>query len=211
MPKKKGGKKDSITGMRIGNGLTILSDKTYAHDSPEIEKLVSESDATYSPDGGTEWEFEFSKKAIIISSKTTNQLTIQGQEQTTPNWSRRTVGIGKFKADKNGMLKKATIKESSDWNWHPEKLPTTTHGGSPASDLIMGFKNKSKLTAQKIEIYPIGIVIALTAAPASYEYDSMIDASLASQYNTFDEFKSLKSSKYFENGWWDNPIETNLI
>ena len=200
MPKKKGGKKDSITGMRIGNGLTILSDKTYTHDSPEIEKLVGESDATYSPDGGTEWEFEFSKKAIIISSKTTNQLTIRGQEQATPNWSRRTVGTGKFKAGKDGMLKKATIKESCDWNWYPEKLPTTTHGGSPASDLIMGFSNKSKLTAQKIEIYPISIVIALTAAPASYEYNSRIQASLASQYNTFDEFKSLKSSKYFENG-----------
>ena len=211
MPKKKGGKRDSITGMRIGNGLTIFSDKTYAHDSPEIEKLVGESEATYSPDGGTEWEFEFSKKAIIISSKTTNQLTIRGQEQTTPNWSRRTVGTGKFKAGKDGMLKKATIKESCDWNWSPADPPTTTNAGGPASDTIMGFRNKSKFTSEKIEIYPMSIVIALTAAPASYEYDSRIQASLASQYNTFDEFKSLKSSKYFENGWWDNPIETNLI
>lgn len=211
MPKKKGGKKDSITGMRIGNGLTIFSDKTYAHNSPEIEKLVGKSDATYSSDGGTEWEFEFSKKAIIISSKTTNQLTTRGQDTTSPNWSRRTVGIGKFKAGKDGMLKKATIQESSDWSWSPAKPPTTTNTGGPASDRIMGFRNKSKFTAEKIEIYPIGIVIALTAAPASYEYDSMIQASLASQYNTFDEFKSLKSSKYFENGWWDNPIETNLI
>jgi len=211
MPKKKGGKRDSITGMRIGNGLTILSDKTYAHDSPEIEKLVGKSDATYSPDGGTEWEFEFSKKAIIISSKTTNQLTIRGQEQATPNWSRRTVGTGKFKAGKDGMLKKATIKESCDWNWSPADPPTTTNAGGPASDRIMGFRKKSKFTAEKIEIYPIGIVMALTAAPASYEYNSRIQASLASEYNTFDEFESLKSSKYFENGWWDNPIETNLI
>ena len=109
------------------------------------------------------------------------------------------------------MLKKSTIKECSDWTWSPAKPPTTTNAGGPASDRIMGFRNKSKFTAEKIEIYPIGIVIALTAAPASYEYDSMIDASLAPQYNTFDEFKSLKSSKYFENGWWDNPIETNLI
>ena len=211
MPKKKGSKKDSITGMRIGNGLTVLSDKTYTHDSPEIEKLVGESDATYSPDGGTEWEFEFSKKAIIISSKTTNQLTIRGQEQTTPNWSRRTVGTGKFKAGKDGMLKKASIKESSDWTWSPATPPTTTDAGGPASDTIMGFRNKSKFTSEKIKIYPISIVIALTAAPASYEYDSRIQASLASQYNTFDEFKSLKSSKYFEDNWWENPFAPDLI
>ena len=211
MPKGSGRKKDTITGMRIGNGMTIFSDKTYTHDSPEIVKLVGKSDATYSPDGGTEWEFEFSKKAIIISSKTTNQLTIRGLEATTSNWSRRTVGIGKFKAGKDGMLKKVTIKESSDWNWFPEKLPTFTNGGTPASDLIMGFRNKHKFTAQEIEIYPFSIVKALTADPASYDYMSNIQPSLAYQYDTFGEFKLLKSSKYFENGWWDNPIDTNLI
>ena len=63
--------KDSITGMRIGNGLTILSDKVYTYDSPEIVRLIGEFDGTFSPDGSREWEFEFSKKAVIISTKTT--------------------------------------------------------------------------------------------------------------------------------------------
>jgi len=211
MPKKKGGKRDSITGMRVGNGLTIFSDKIYTHDSPEIVRLIGEFDGTFSSGGGIEWEFEFSKKAVIISSKTTGQLTHQGVKTSTPDWSQRIVGVGKFKAGKDGILKKGTIKESSDWTWSPATPPTTKSAGGPASDNIIGYKNKTKFAAKEIKINPAKIFYALSKPPEIYSYDSDIQPSLAHQYNTFDEFKSLKSSKYYENGWWGNPIETNLI
>ena len=197
--------------MRVGNGLTIMSDKVYTHDSPEIVRLIGETDGTWSPGGGREWEFEFSKKAVIISSKTTGQLTLQGLKTSNPDWSQRIVGIGKFKAGKDGILKKGTIKESSDWTWSPATPPTTTNAGGPASNDIIGYKNKTKFTSQEIEANPASIFYAFTKPPASYEYTSDIQPTLAHQYNTFDEFKSFKSSKYFEDNWWENPFAPDLI
>ena len=211
MPKKKGGKKDSITGMRVGNGLTIFSDKIYTHDSPEIVRLIGETDGTWSPGGGREWEFEFSKKAVIISSKTTGQLTLRGLKTSNTDWRDRVVGIGKFKAGKDGILKKVTIKESSDWTWSPATPPTTKSAGGPASNRILGFRNKTKITSQEIEANPASIFYALAKSPEIYSYSSNVQPSMAHQYNTFDEFKSLKSSKYFENGWWENPFAPDLI
>ena len=113
--------------MRIGNGLTILSDKVYTYDYPEIVRLIAEFDGTFSPDGSREWEFEFSKKAVIISTKTTGLLRLQGQKTSGTDWSQRSIGIGKFKAGKDGILKKGTIKESSDWTLSPATPPTTTN------------------------------------------------------------------------------------
>ena len=111
MPKKKGGKKDSITGMRIGNGLTIFSDTVYAEDSPEMRRIYGENNFTYDTGGKTEIEFEFSKKFIIITSNTTGQLTgNDGIPQTTPDYTIRVAGKGKFKAGKDGILKKGKIK-----------------------------------------------------------------------------------------------------
>ena len=197
--------------MRIGNGLTILSDKVYTYDYPEIVRLIAEFDGTFSPDSSREWEFEFSKKAVIISTKTTGLLRLQGQKTSGTDWSQRSIGIGKFKAGKDGILKKGTIKESSDWTWSPATPPTTTNAGGPASNDITGYKNKTKFTSQEIEANPASIFYAFTKPPASYEYMSDIQPILAHQYNTFDEFKSFKSSKYFENGWWENPFAPDLI
>ena len=77
--------------MRIGNGLTILSDKVYTYDYPEIVRLIAEFDGTFSPDSSREWEFEFSKKAVIISTKTTGLLRLQGQKTSGTDWSQRSI------------------------------------------------------------------------------------------------------------------------
>ena len=212
MPKKKGGKKDSITGMRIGNGLTILSDTVYAEDSPEMRRIYGENNFTYETGGKTEIEFEFSKKFIIITSNTTGQLTgNDGIPQTTPDYTIRVAGKGKFKAGKDGILKKGKIKESSKWTFAPGQPGTETNAGSEAMDTIIAFKNQNTFTSQDTEINPRKIILALTTPPASYEYMSNIQSSLADEYNTLKEFQTFKTSRHFKEDWHQNPFSSDLI
>lgn len=114
-------------------------------------------------------------------------LTFTGGSE---NWKRYTL-MGEFKYDKKGKMTSAKTWEFADW----------TH--SPTSEWITVFQ-KATTKSSPYEIF--------TGFEGNelYNYDSNLETRGLSD-TPRSGFNSFDSSKYFENGWWDNPFATNLI
>lgn len=106
------------------------------------------------------------------------------------NWKRYAL-LGEFKYNKNGRITSAKTREFVDY----------TH--SPASEWISVFQ-KAATKSSPYEIF--------TGFEGNelYNYDSDLEARGLSD-TPRSGFSSFDSSKYFEDGWWDNPFATNLI
>ena len=204
-------KKDSITGIALGKGLTLRSDKIYTDKSPEVVALLGERNSTYTEGGGTQWEFEFGRDAIAYTMVTQGELTRDGVAASKPNYSSRAVSSGKFKGDKKGFLKSGVISETSEWTHHPAFEGSETTGASPTSENIITYQSTSRFTSQTVKGNPSSIFYGMVAGSPVYWHMSDIQPELAGDFDSRSDFARYQTSNFFPEGWWQDPFTPNLI
>jgi hypothetical protein len=210
-PRVKGGGKDAITGLDLGNGLILKSDTVYTDQSPEYRALFGTRNSSYAAGGGTHIEFEFGSNAIFYTAVTTGELAINGNPQTTPDYKSRAIGLGSFTTGKGGLLKNGVINEATEWSYTPARPGSSTNGAQPESESIISYKSNTKFSDTQLKSNPSSIFYAFTGSQPVFWYDSYIQPELSGEFDQKSDFTQLASSKYLTDGWWNNPFAPNLI
>ncbi len=196
------GGQDPVTGLYAdNNGQRIESDKVYSQlNDPEAKGFFAARESRVFASGGSaEFEFEMGKTAIILTSRVTGEQSVDGLPQSSKQYQQRVAWIGNFEYDKNGRLKSGIIRELTEWTHGSSWLDDSTHewssidtGSTTKAQSLLGvFASANSFTTRIYDYladYANNIVIG---GPKS-------------------EFYNFESSKYFEDGWWNNPFATNL-
>ena len=195
--------RDEVTGLFAEvNGQRIISDVTYSEiDSPEGKSFFKgRKNREFTSDGSASFEFELGKDSIIMTHRVIGELSVDGLQQASRDYRQRIAWIGSFIYDKNGALSKASIREVAGWSFGESWNSTSTHewssidkGATINSDSLLSVYTSTNSFPNRvfdyIADYGDGLVMG---GPKS-------------------DFYNFESSKYFEEGWWDNPFAPNLI
>jgi len=188
----KGGK-DQITGFNAEIwGNKFYSDKVY--DMKEMG--LADTDA-YSKDGGAYVEYELGRNAIAMTMYQKGALDRDGVTNLSSESTVRLVFTGDFAYNKDGALKSGYVRETASWSYSKQK-----EGGI--------FEYSSVDTTSN------AAADSLYAITQTWESGEKVFDNITYPNNTFEgnpksDFYNFESSKYFEDGWWDNPFDTNLI
>lgn len=208
--KSKTGKTDAITGAKfILNGFTIESDKIYSGNSP-IRSLFGT--ATLSEPRLTNWsmEFEFGNPQFFIQTAKSTYIDDLGR---STEFIERYVSEGAFKYS-NGRMTSARIdKFYSDYykidsDGHIEQMGFSTLLNSLKGAVI---KNPSSATSWVDALTP-----EKTTFDRNTEYHNMLPPPGSASSDTIigneAAFRSLSvAGRFLADGWWNNPLTTNLV
>lgn len=205
-PKGKGGNgrgKDPVTGLYAdANGQRITSDVTYSEiDSPEGKPFFSGRDRReFTNEGSATFEFEFGRNAIILTHRVIGELSADGFQQASKDYRQRIAWIGSFSYDTNGALRNGSISEVAEWSYGDSWNSTSSHEWSSVD------RGKTINADSLLSVF----ASTLSFATRVFDYTADYGSGLVIGGPKSDFYK-FESSKYFENGWWDNPFATNLI
>jgi len=210
-PKGRGGSgrgKDAVTGLFSNvNGQRIGTDVTYSDISSSEGKAFYESlndmpeERVFSEGGSSMFEIELGKTAVIFTRQVVGEILVDGRRQHSKNYRQRVAWLGDFTYDKNGAFQKASLREVAEWTYGEQwsngeifEWGSVDRGNASGLTSLMTLFNPSLLMPGRV-----------------YDYASIYSDSGNTQGDPRSAFYNFESSKYFENGWWDNPFSTNLI
>jgi len=202
----KGGK-DAVTGLFSNvNGQRIGTDVTYSEISSSEGKAFYESlndmpeDRVFSEGGSSMFEIEFGKTAVIFTRQVVGEISVDGLRQSSQNRRQRVAWLGDFTYAKNGAFQKANLREVAEWTyverWSDGEIyewGSVDRGNASGLTSLMTLFNPSLLMPGRV-------------------YDFWADyGENRIGGDPKQNFYNFESSKYFENGWWDNPFAPNLV
>jgi hypothetical protein len=196
--KASGGNKDAITGLDLGNGLILKSDTVYTDQSPEYKALVGNTNSTYSTGGGTLLEIEVGSNGFIYTFQTKGEISRDGMTQTTPDYWLRGAAIGNISFNNKGLLAGGRITEFSDWTYAVAPTGDTT-------ERIGTFRNPIEFTGSLSNAF-----WSASSGKPIFDFDSW-KFSQGEASDPKSDFWQYSTSRYFPEGWWNNPFAPNLI
>ena len=188
--------RDEVTGLNAEIwGKKVYSDKVY--DMAEYGPL---SEEIYDDGGGElSFEYELGRNAIAYTVKTSRVAQIDGQPISFEESRSRWVFAGEFTYDKKGRFKSGTVTEVTNWT-------------SNKRDRVGGWSFEYGSIDRGAAVTAKSLTEVTQAFEKNMErvYDhSNLNNDIAGDAKS--DFYNFESSKYFENGWWDNPFAPNLI
>jgi hypothetical protein len=203
--------RDAITGLHADvNGTRIYSDTVYNEngapdgDSPQGNALFKNRDERVFAEGGSaKFEFEMSKDAIILTSHVVGEISAGGIAQSSNNYRARYAWLGDFAYKSNGALRSGKIREIVNWSngtdWNNGSVSewgSVDRASTPWSiDSILDI------------FYPSPTPSAFTR---EYDYNAHYGEGRITG-GPRESFFGFESSRYFQESWWDNPFNTNLV
>ncbi len=196
--------KDEVTGLFVEvNGEKIYSDVTYSQTESRQGKALASfwgEDRVFSEGGSALFEIELGKSQITFTLRTIGEESVDGTIQASPDYRQRDAFIGEFKYGRSGAFKGGTLSEVADWAYFQV---------GPDENRIGEWSSVDQGSAEVRSIFDLYIKAkSLDYRPHDYlaDYgDNLIEGDPKQNFYNFE------SSKYFEDGWWDNPFTPNLI
>jgi len=199
-PRKQG--RDEVTGLFVEvNGEKLYSDRTYDLLNSQAGKVFGFADGAeeITEGGGSFIELELSSDAIAMTIHSRG-IKWKGrpaeEDAATSKSTTRWALLGNFEFSKNGALNSGAVRESANWSYF-----TWNNRVGEYSSVDKG----APIQEEGIELFG-----AWREHERVFDYladygDNLIEGDPKQNFYNFE------SSKYFENGWWDNPFATNLI
>ena len=197
---------DRITGLFIDiNGEKMYSDRTYdIINSPggrafaAYAGIPAGNEIQFGEGGGGEFvEVELGRKVIAMTVNTYGIKSDGDSTMTSKKSSTRLAVLGDFKYGKNGLLQSGEVTESANWS----HFTLWDDGIGEYSSVDKGAPIQEK-----------GIMLFQAWREHERVFDYLADyGDNLIEGDPKQNFYNFESSKYFENGWWDNPFATNLI
>lgn len=202
-PSSKRGR-DEVTGLFVEvNGEKIYSDVTYSQTESRQGKALASfwgEDRVFSEGGSALFEVELGKSAITFTLHTIGEVSVDGTRQSSPNYRQRDAFIGEFRYGSSGAFEGGSVREVADWSYGQV---------GPDKNRIGEWSSVDQGSVKVSSIYDLFTKTkSLEYRPHDYlaDYgDNLIEGDPKQNFYNFE------SSKYFENGWWDNPFDSNLI
>jgi hypothetical protein len=195
-PKARSGKggKDPVTGLNAEIwGKKVYSDKVY-----DMTELGLAKDVIYEDGKGIlSCEYEFGENAIALTVHTKGVLSVNGIPMSAKQNTSRYVYLGSFEYDGKKSLRSAVVSETAGWSHSYLR-----EGGiGEYGDVDMSSPIGASTLLEVTEVWQ----------KQQRVFDYLASPGTPPEGNIKSDFQKYQSSKYYENGWQDNPFATNLI